>query len=287
MFILNSSGDIENICGLGRYFSYYNKSAPISRSETNFCGEYELVNDNFDSHPVIYGVEFLSGGAGALVSHFFLYSLNNKKQWTNGPEPWIYGAGYAITTTTLTTTGTHLIGKLFKQGGSWTKAAIGAGIASSFISFIEYNYHRFGVEYCLLPTFGATIGYNWDRSKFFRQTGIYTFECMGGCTGLGISFLITASYWGMSYEYGTLNDIIPLYTVSNMIFTSTTTKITALLFKEKGSWWKAVIGAGAGALVSSYAFYNYESSNSKPYPKIVAIPLVLLPPIGAVFGYNL
>lgn len=178
------------------------------------------------------------------------------------------------------------MGKLFNQGGNWQKAAIGAGIASSFVSFIEYNEHRFGIEYCLLPAYGATIGYNWDRSKFFRKAGIYTIECMGGCAGLGLSYLTTGLFYGPSYEYIDVYDLIPFYTISNMVFTGSTTTITAKLFKERGSWWRAAIGAGIGAMISSYALFSWESSDSKPWPKILIIPLVLLPPAGAVLGYN-
>ncbi|MEO0105932.1 MAG: hypothetical protein ABIL46_01215, partial [candidate division WOR-3 bacterium] len=109
----------------------------------------------------------------------------------------------------------------------------------------------------------------------------------GGCAGLGISIFITSFYWAFNYEYSEIDAYIPIYTISNMIFTSTTTTITGKLFKEKGTWWRAALGAGAGALISSYAAYYWDSHNCKPWPKIVVIPLVLLPSTGAVIGYNL
>jgi hypothetical protein len=259
--------------------------------QKSFLPTGEIINlteNKSLNHPLIYGAEFLSGGIGALIPHFGLYSLNDKKQWTNGPEPWMFGTGYALAMTLGTTGSTYLVGRLFNQNGNWKKAAMGAGIAGSFVSFIQYNYHRFGVEYCLLPAYGAIIGYNWDRSKSFRQAGIYTFEGIGGCLGLGISYLITGSYYGLSYEYNRPEDCLSLYTISNMFFTSTTTSITGKLFKEKGTWWKSAVGAGIGALISFSTFVYYESNpDIKPPPKIIVIPIVLLPVSGAVLGYNL
>ncbi len=245
------------------------------------------VNQRLQNSVLNYGFEFIAAEAGALVSHFSLYSFNTEEQWKKGPERWFSGIGYALLTTTTSTAATHLTGKLFNQKGNWYKAAIGAGIASIFVSFIEYNYHRFGVEYTVFPAYGAVVGYNWDSNKFFRQTGIYTFEGMGGCIGLGLSFLSSIYFYSFNYEYIEPQNIIPLYTASNMLFTSTTTTITGKLFKERGSWWKSAIGAGIGALISSAAFSYYESSNSKPWPRIIGITITLLPPAGAVLGYNL
>lgn len=239
-----------------------------------------------------YGLEFLSAGSGTLLSHFALYSFNNTQQWTNGPNPWLGGSVYALLTTASTTSTIFLMGGLLNQKGNLQKAIIGAGMASIFVSFIEYNYHRFGIEYCLLPPYGAIIGYNWDRDKFFRQAGIYSLEFMGGCVGWGLAFLPTAFYYGMNYEHITPTDLIPLYTSTNMLFTSTTTTIVGKLYKQKGSWLRAALGAGIGAVLSLEAL-NYCASQSRASngywspPRIVAIAVTLLPPIGALIGYNL
>ncbi|MGQ9818212.1 MAG: hypothetical protein ACUVQ3_09760 [bacterium] len=240
----------------------------------------------------VYGSEFLSAGSGTLLSHFALYSFNNTKQWTNGPEPWLSASGYALLTTASTSSAIFLMGELLNQKGNLQKAVIGAGMASIFVSFIEYNYHRFGIEYCLLPPYGAIIGYNWDRDKFFRQAGIYSFEFMGGCVGWGLALLPTSLYYAMSYEYIGPMDLIPLYTSTNMLFTSTTTTIVGKLYKQKGSWLRSALGAGIGAVLSLTAFNYFESRSraSNGYyspPRIVGIAITLLPPTGALIGYNL
>jgi|GEM_PF-2211642 len=277
VYKINTSGTVL------RSFSMASMDYPFLET----TGESLYTKSRSRNQMIIYGLEISSAGVGALIPHLGLYSINKDKQWVHGPERWFCGIGYALTTTATTTATTYLTGKLFNQGGNWHKAAIGAGIAGTVVSFVEYNYHRFGVEYCLLPMYGAVVGYNWDRDKFLRQMGIYTLEGMGGCTGLGISLLIAGVYYGMNYEYMQPEDCIPLYTISNMIFTSTTTTITSRLFKQRGSWWKSIIGAGVGALISSYHLHIYETHDSKPWPKIAVISLVLLPPAGAVSGYNL
>ncbi len=118
-----------------------------------------------------------------------------------------------------------------------------------------------------------------------KKIGVYSFEFMGASLGNASSLFLgayIALVTGPMIEEPNLFAGAISYSVSNFLVTSTFTVGFGKILGEKGNWWHSAIGAGIGSVLGCFiSFLTPES------PHIGTLAVYLLPPIGAVIGFNL
>ncbi|MEO0183985.1 MAG: hypothetical protein ABIL40_11000 [candidate division WOR-3 bacterium] len=131
-------------------------------------GESLQPKTPFGKQAGIYGLEFLGGSAGTLLSGLFAMVVGCPGVDLEDLSLWRMGISYIIGNMLLTSTGTWIIGKLVGQNNSWRKASVGAGIGTfAGITFAYLMTRRFtedsdiGLGLAIgCPTLGAVIGFN-------------------------------------------------------------------------------------------------------------------------------
>lgn len=127
------------------------------------------------------------------------------------------------------------------------------------------------------------------KTPFWKQAGIYGLELFGGECGVAVSWSITLIMF-IRPAFGTPTNIKAGYApfvISNTLITSTCVWVPGKLTKQRGSWWKASIGAGIGA------FWGYLLEFIDPehkHTKLLALRGALFlgaPALGGVIGFNL
>ena len=123
-----------------------------------------------------------------------------------------------------------------------------------------------------------------EKSSGLKKAGVIGLEFVGASVGTLISLAPFAIFCNIGAEIDYWNEEagIMAYSVSNFLVTSTFTAGFGKILGEKGNWWHSAIGAGIGGLLGSAIFFWTPES-----PHAGTSALFLLPPIGAVIGFNL
>ncbi len=127
------------------------------------------------------------------------------------------------------------------------------------------------------------------KTSFWKQAGIYGLEFMGASVGTSASTifgLLFASKGGDVVDDPMRGAFV--YTIGNMLFTSSCTWTIGYTMRQKGTWWKSSLGAGLGCLVGIPAAILLSKKYPEGFMNGVALGIFLVtPPLGAVIGYNI
>jgi len=127
-----------------------------------------------------------------------------------------------------------------------------------------------------------------EDNSFGKQIGIYGLEFLGAGIGTAGSGFGGAIALGPELHDQSIIQGLIVYTVGNILITSSCTWITGKLLKQNGSWWKSAAGAGIGTLVGvPVASYLYDWKHEGFMVGVSFVVFFGLPPLGAVAGYNI
>ena len=124
------------------------------------------------------------------------------------------------------------------------------------------------------------------RPSFWRQAGIYGLELIAG--GVGAATCLYVPHLLIprvpSENIGLQYTMLGVYFMSTPLLASTCAWVTGKLFKQKGHWWKAFIGAGVGTVIG----FSLEAKGTKGNESCVRVLTfaLLSPSLGAVIGFN-
>ncbi len=122
------------------------------------------------------------------------------------------------------------------------------------------------------------------KTSFWKQTGIYGLELLsGGIPATLLVPVVTVFIVEGDPEYWHYHRWPILYSAGNSLLTSTCTWGIGRLLKQKGSWWKAAVGAGLGGFISGYFLTSEDSIKEGVWAWTLVIGL---PASGAVIGFN-
>jgi hypothetical protein len=127
-----------------------------------------------------------------------------------------------------------------------------------------------------------------NKVSGWKKAGIYGLEFAGG---YGISsgwYILVILGIVMSGYYAQEKEFITYFTIGNTLLTGPTVWGIGKIFKQKGSLWKSMIGAGIGGAIFSILFTNWHPRYHRSSLEAPLFFLILsLPSLGAVIGYNL
>ncbi len=129
-----------------------------------------------------------------------------------------------------------------------------------------------------------------SKTPFLNQQGICALEFVSASIGMSLSVICTAvASMGVS-DIDALNTIstTAVYTTNSMLFNAGLTSIMGGIFRQHGSWGRSAIGTGLGAIINSLVSLWYlKADEPPPAPYIFLVVSFVLPPTGAVIGYNM
>lgn len=125
------------------------------------------------------------------------------------------------------------------------------------------------------------------KTSFWKQAGIYGLELIGSSIGTilptcyGILIIATANN-DNPQDKSAINVALGIYTIGNMVLGGSCTWATGQISNQQGSWWKSVLGAGAGSLLGCMFYHEPGCDDWR-----LMMAFSIAPPLGAVISYNI
>lgn len=126
-----------------------------------------------------------------------------------------------------------------------------------------------------------------NKTVYWKRAGIYGIEFLGAGIGTAVSFghSIIVGFQGDYFSY---SRSIFTFVIDNMLLSSSGCWLMGKILGQKGTWWKASLGASIGCLIGVPTSILLAKRYPEGFMNGIALGILLsTPSIGAVVGFNL